>query len=481
MVTPSQCSEVLSSPVASVSPDKSNHPVDFPHAKARPTGRLKSRRLRLLQLVHGYPPAIGGVEISTRDLCERLVADYDVDVTVFTTNALTVDNFRDGSLPTLPIEANEEQNGVKIKRFAVVTGWAGVLKQLQRVAWRLRLPGNGWLRTLYHGPISPAMLRAVRSFDSDVICAASFPLNHMTYPFRRQRPGPPVVLVGAVHTNNSWGYDRPHLIRLIARSHATVAHTEHEREWLIERGASPEKLCVIGHGIELSNFTAEQGVFRATHRIPRDAFLVAYLGQQGGHKGIDTLIRVLPMLLEQRKDVWLLVAGARTPYSHELRGLAERLSGNVRSRLLFIDDVTTVERAQLLADCDVFASPSAQESFGITTLEAWSHAKPVVVGDGPAQRSVVEDGVSGILVPHGNEDRLLEVLGMLAQDASLRARLGDRGRRRLQECYDHSTVVSQYHSLFLDAAEAQRNSPAHRGNRALAARPSPRPALHVQR
>ena len=108
-------------------------------------------------------------------------------------------------------------------------------------------------------------------------------------------------------------------------------------------------------------------------------------------------------------------------------------------------------RAEVLADCDVFASPSAQESFGITTLEAWSQAKPVVVGDGPAQRSVVEHGVSGILVPHGHEARLLEALGTLGADASLRARLGDAGRRRLQERYDHSAVVSQYHSLFMEA------------------------------
>ena len=417
--------------------------------------------------------------MSTRDLCERLVADYDVDVTVFTTNALTIANFNDGSLPTLPIEADEEQNGVKIKRFPVVTGWAAVLKQMQRIAWHLKLPGNGRLRTWYQGPISPPMLRAVRSFEADVVCAASFPLNHMTYPFRGKRPRPPVVLVGAVHTNNDWGYDRPHLIKLIAHSYATVAHTEHEREWLIERGGPPEKLCVIGHGIELSDFSAEQGVFRAAHGIPRDAFLVAYLGQQGGHKGIDTLIRVLPMLLERQGDTWLLIAGARTPYSAELRRLAERLPGHARSHLLFVDDVTTAERAQLLADCDVFASPSAQESFGITTLEAWSQAKPVVVGDGPAQRSVVEDGVSGILVPHGNKARLLEVLCTLAGDVSLRARLGETGRRRLRERYDHSAVVSQYHSLFLEAAKAQKDASPHR-NRGLPTLPI-RPALHVQR
>jgi glycosyltransferase involved in cell wall biosynthesis len=237
-----------------------------------------------------------------------------------------------------------------------------------------------------------------------------------------------------------------------------VAHTEHEREWLIERGAPPEKLCVIGHGIELSDFVAERGFFRRANGIPGDAFLVAYLGQQGGHKGIDTLIRVLPSLLERRGDAWLVIAGARTPYSAELRRLAESLPERARSRLLFADDLSKGDRAQVLTDCDVFASPSAQESFGITTLEAWSQAKPVVVGDGPAQRSVVEDGVSGILVPHGHEVRLLEALGTLGADTSLRARLGDAGRRRLQERYDHSAVVSQYHSLFLEAAEARSRS-----------------------
>ena len=94
-------------------------------------------------------------------------------------------------------------------------------------------------------------------------------------------------------------------------------------------------------------------------------------------------------------DAWLLVAGARTPYSAELRRLAEKLPGHARSHLLFIDDVTAAQRPQLLADCDVFASPSAQESFGITTLEAWSQAKPVVVGDGPARDRLLKTAFRG--------------------------------------------------------------------------------------
>lgn len=413
---------------------------------------MTRKPIRLLQLVHGYPPAIGGVELSTRDLCEALVAEYGLDVTVFTTNAFTISNFVDASLPTIPIDPDEQQNGVRIRRFPVATRWAPLLRQLQRAAWLLKLPGNDRLRTWYHGPIAPDMLRAVREFDADVVCAASFPLNHMTYPFRRRVPRRPVVLVPAVHTTNAWGYARPHLFRLAARSYATVAHTEHEREWLIARGVPANRVRVIGHGIELSDFRADRGAFRGRRGIPPDAFVVAYVGQHGGHKGIDTLIRVLPPLLERRADSWLVVAGARTPYSAELRAIAGALPERARSRVVLIDDVTSAERAEILADCDVFASPSEQESFGITTLEAWSQAKPVIVGDGPAQACVVEAGVTGLLVPHGSEQRLLESLAELADDGVLRERLGEAGRRRLHERHLHSAVVAQYHALFVEAA-----------------------------
>ena len=414
--------------------------------------QMTRKRIRLLQLVHAYPPAVGGVEFSTRDLCEALVANYDLDVTVFTTNAFTVANFLDGSLPTIPINPAEEQNGVRIRRFPVVTRWASVLRPLQRFAWHLKLPGNDRLRTWYHGPIAPDMLRAVREFDADVVCAASFPLNHMTYPFRRPGPRPPIVLVPAVHTTNEWGYLRPHLIDLAARAFATVAHTEHEREWLIAHGAPAERVRVIGHGIDLADFRPARGRFRAARSIPPDALVVAYVGQQGGRKGIDTLLRVLPRLLERRPDAWLVVAGARTPYSEELRRIAGGLSEQARSRVLVLDDVTAAERAEVLADCDIFASPSEQEAFGITTLEAWSQSKPVVVGDGPAQACVVDHGVSGLLVPYRDEHRLFQTLDELAGDEALRLRLGRAGQRRLHERHRHSGIVARYHALFVDAA-----------------------------
>ncbi len=414
-----------------------------------------SGRIRLVQLVHGYPPAVGGVELSTRDLCERLVADHGFDVTVLTTNAYTVSRFADPSLPTIAIDPNEVQNGVRVLRFPVRTSLAPLLWQVQRVAYRLRLPGNDRLRTWWNGPICPGMLEAVRSLEADVVCAASFPLNHMRYPFARPEPRPPVVLVGAVHTNDDWGYNRPYLLRLVNRSYATVAHTEHERDWLVGHGSEPERVRVIGHGVDPAELRPRRGAFRAERGIDPSAYLVAYVGQHGEHKGIDVLLAALPGLLERRPDAWLVVGGSRTPFTERLDQLARRLPPAARGRLRIATDLSAQDKADLLGDCDVFASPSRAESFGITTLEAWSLEKPVVVGDAPSQRSVVEDGVTGLIVPYGDGASLLDALERLA-DPALRERLGRAGRARLLGHYTRTAVERRYAELLTEAALSGR-------------------------
>ena len=125
------------------------------------------RRLRLLQLVQVYPPAMGGVPHSVSGICERLVSDYGADVSVFTTNALTTLTFRDASLPTLPLGEAEEMHGVRIRRFPVATRWAPWLRYPQSVAYRLGLPVMG--DCVRHG-----LVRSRRG------CFARFGTNRLT-------------------------------------------------------------------------------------------------------------------------------------------------------------------------------------------------------------------------------------------------------------------------------------------------------------
>ncbi|HEX6488858.1 MAG TPA: glycosyltransferase family 4 protein [Candidatus Dormibacteraeota bacterium] len=398
--------------------------------------------MRLLVLVHGYPPAVGGVEFAVRDLAERLVARHGFDVTVLTTNAFTNENFRDRRLPTVPIRADEVQNGVRVRRFAVDTRWAPPLRVAQGVAWRLRLPGNDRLRTLYQGPIAPALRRAAAATPADAVFAASFPLNHLNYAFRPDRL--PVVLLGAVHPEDAWGYHRPNLLALSRRAAATVALTPGERRWLVDHGAPEERTHCIPEGIDPA--TATLGAFRAERGLGPGDFVIAYVGQQGSHKGIDVLIRALPRLPDAR----LVIAGSVTPYSAEIRRLAR---GD--ERVILLDGVDERLKASIMADCDVFASPSAYESFGITTLEAWAQSKPVVLGDGPAQRELTDGGRLGVLVPYGQVEPLAGALQELAASPARRRELGEAGRRRLLERYTLDAVVDRYHELFVQLAASR--------------------------
>jgi glycosyltransferase involved in cell wall biosynthesis len=411
-------------------------------------------RLRLLQLVHGYPPAVGGVEFAIRDMCERLVADHGFDVTVLTTNAYTVSNFHDASLPTIPIEPDEVQAGVRVLRFPVQAWRSRLLRQPQRVAYRLRLPGNDWLRTWFNGPISPGMRAAVQELDADVICAASFPLNHILYPFRRRGRNTPVVLMPSIHTADGWAFHRPNLLRLVERAYATVARTEHEREWLVARGAPAERVTVIGHGIDPGALRPVPGGFRAQHGIDPDDYLVAYVGQHGGHKGIDVLLAAFPELLERCPSAWLAIGGARTGYTAELERLVGGLPAHARARCRLMSDLSEQEKADLLGDCDVLATPSEKEAFGLTTLEAWSLRKPVVVGDSPSQSCIVGDGESGLIVPYGDAAALAGALCRLGADPDLRAAMGAAGHARLLADYRRSDVERRHAELLAAAAHS---------------------------
>jgi glycosyltransferase involved in cell wall biosynthesis len=418
-----------------------------------------TRPLRLLQLVHTYPPALGGVQQSVSDVCERLVADYGWEVTVLATNALTSLSFRDSAISTLPIDPHGEQrNGVTVRRFSVDTRWAPFLRYAQATAYRLRLPGNGRLRTLWTGPISRGLLQATLTEKADVICAATFPFNHLSYPFRRPEPRPPVILVGAIHTENPWTYHRPDLFRLVKRAYSTIVHTEHERQWLInEQHVRPKQVRVIGHGIETPKPHPEPGTFRRAHRIPPEARVVAYIGAHSPHKGIETLIEVFPRLLESHDSMWLVVGGAETDYSADLRRLIAGLPEQARGRILFFTDISDSLKAEILVDADVFASPSREEAFGITTIEAWAYEKPVVVGDSPGQLDVVDDGRLGLVVPYGDTEQLLAALSRLSTDEALRMELGREGKRKVDTHYDLPEVIAQYHALFAEAAESSQS------------------------
>ncbi len=131
-------------------------------------------------------------------------------------------------------------------------------------------------------------------------------------------------------------------------------------------------------------------------------------------------------------ELYLVVVG-----EGDDRGRLERLAVEmgVAERVKFLAGLTQEELMACYARCDVFALPSRREGFGLVFLEAMAHGKPVVGGAHGGTPEIIEDGVTGLLVPHGDVEQLFGALEKLLTNEPLRRRMGHRARERVSESF----------------------------------------------
>jgi glycosyltransferase involved in cell wall biosynthesis len=199
----------------------------------------------------------------------------------------------------------------------------------------------------------------------------------------------------------------------------------------------------------LPNFVPDAGAAvrrpaEDVHAARARAPLAVALGRLHPNKGFDLLLEALAVT--RRARLWIAGDGPLRPH---LERLAIRLGIVDRVRFLgWRDDVPA-----LLALADLLVCPSLHEPLGNVVIEAWSAGLPVVAtaSDGPA--ALIEDGESGILVPlpnhpGGGAKALACAVERLCNDRSLRARLGQAGRRVYEAEFTEEMVVAQYRSFF---------------------------------
>jgi glycosyltransferase involved in cell wall biosynthesis len=383
-----------------------------------------------------------------QQLSERLCADYDDTVTVFTTTAYDMESFWTPGLPVMA-PGIEMIHGVRVRRFPIFNRFNRVRQALAAIAYRLRLPYNDWLRTLQTGPLIPGMTDAVASSDADVVLAATFPLMHMYYALRgARRAGIPSVLLGALHTADPWGYDRPMIYRAIQQADAYIALTTFERDALLERGIPAHKISVIGPGVDVHRFAAaDRSTARARYHWG-NAPVVASVGKQTARKRFDVLLEAMERVWATQPDARLLIAGAKTAYSRHLAERVNALPGRKREQVTIVDDFPETEKPSLLAACDVFVLPSGEESFGIAFLEAWACGKPVIGARIGAIPSVIDEGRDGLLVAYQDAEGLARAILELLADPQRRARMGEAGRQKVVETHRWEVVAGRVRDVY---------------------------------
>ncbi|HUG52232.1 MAG TPA: glycosyltransferase [Vicinamibacteria bacterium] len=208
-----------------------------------------------------------------------------------------------------------------------------------------------------------------------------------------------------------------------------IAVSGSTRDFLVrERHVPAARVRVIWNGAPLEEFAPVSPEVRLAARrslgLPAEARVVGSIGRLSEQKGHRYLLEAAPALLGPRRDVHLAVIGDGDRMD-ALRAQAAALG--VAERVVFSGHRTDVPA--LLGALDVFCISSTYEGTPLALFEAMAAGKAVVSTAVDGCREVLEDGLTGRLVPPRDPEALGAALARVLDDQDLRRTLGENARK----------------------------------------------------
>lgn len=241
--------------------------------------------------------------------------------------------------------------------------------------------------------------------------------------------------------------------RVIAVSEAV------ERALLAQKIFPPEKIRRIANGIDVERFERRARSFD-TQRFRRlsgikGRLVVGMAGELREHKGQEDFIRSAQLVARRFADVDFVIAGEDQSQRKEYRALLDRLVRELEleTRVHFTGWLEDV--AALLPALDIFVSSSRVEPFGLVMVEAMAAGLPVVATATGGAQEIVEDGLTGKLVPVEDWRALSEAVSSLLTNEEERRRMGERGRERAREHFSLERMVAETEALYREVLEAK--------------------------
>ena len=236
-----------------------------------------------------------------------------------------------------------------------------------------------------------------------------------------------------------------------------VTVAESIRQVVIATGRiRPDKVSVVYAGVDLARFDparTDPAAVRSELGIPPEARVVGHIGMRDW-KGWKELVRAFPAIRADHPDAHLLLVACTSPAQREgVLELAREmgLAGAVTPTLARTD------MPDVLAACEVVVDPSwAGTGITGTIREAMALARPVVVTAVAGNPELVEDGVSGIVVPPRDVPMLSAAVSRLLRDAELAARLAAAGQERVRLHFSTEARVARLEALYLRIAHERR-------------------------
>lgn len=212
---------------------------------------------------------------------------------------------------------------------------------------------------------------------------------------------------------------------IASKSHGIIGFSVEELQLLNSvYGVPTSNLHITTEGVDTRIFSPRDKLKSRSHLgIDSASQLILYVGRLEAFKGTHVLLRSIAKLQDIEEIKLLIVGGGgdEDPEAIALKHLALELG--IAEQIIWQDAVVQEDLPDYYAASDLCAVPSYHESFGLVALEAMACAKPVVASSVGGLKSLVVDGVTGLLVEPNRPDEFAWKLRALLNDHKLRDRM----------------------------------------------------------
>ncbi len=307
---------------------------------------------------------------------------------------------------------------------------------IARLPWK---PGLGGLHTLRRAMASGGfdLVHSHASRAHGAVAAARVGLTQRPLHIVSRRVDFPV----ARGVLGRWKYHRG--------ADAYIAISEGVRRVLREGGVAPQRIYLVASGIDLAKFDglATRDAVRVSLGVDARTLLVGNVAALAPHKAQNDLLRAAARVLARRGDVRFFIVGEGALRS-ELEALSRELG--ISERVVFTGFRT--DALDLLRAFDLFVLSSYLEGLGTSIMDAHALGVPVVATRTGGIPELIDDGVTGLLVPPRQPEALADAILRFLGDEPLRRACAEAGRVQSSR-YDYHTTVYKTLDVYRELCE----------------------------
>ena len=259
----------------------------------------------------------------------------------------------------------------------------------------------------------------------------------------------PAIIHGHDEDHNYPVYQRLADLMLSRFTDKAIAVSQSVKNSLTEkRRVREERVIVLNNGICFENFAEPDRdqvlLKRRLLGIKAGDQVIGTVGRLRAEKGIGFLLKSFPAVLREMPDARLLIVGDGSQ-RERLEALSRQLE--IETNVIFAGfhmDVPVI-----LANIDVVVIPSLTEGFPLALLEAMTMKKAVIATHVGGMKEILNDGVTGLLVPPGNHEALTEKIIYLLKNEELadNLRQNAQSESRKYDISHHVRRLEEYYAL----------------------------------